>query len=226
MNTSIINSNQPLTMSSREIAKTVGATHDSVLKTIRSLVERGVVSGNEAQYQHEQNKQWYPEFNLDYRNTMVVVSGYSPELRAAVVDRWLELEERANPKALTQDEQLLQLAQGVIRLTQERDEAIRTKAQINDKRTATLMNKASQDAKRIKKLEDQLQDQGEYLAIIPAGLPQYVDTETKTHAQSWRVLKEMSIAMEKDIKKVDDPRYGKVNTYHVDVIAAFRKLYC
>lgn len=218
--------NQPLTMSSREIAKTVGATHDSVLKTIRSLVERGVVSGNETQYQHEQNKQWYPEFNLDYRNTMVVVSGYSPELRAAVVDRWLELEESARPKALTQDEQLLQLAQGVIRLTQERDEAIRTKAQINDKRTATLMNKASQDAKRIKKLEDQLQDQGEYLAIIPAGLPQYVDTETKAHVQSWRVLKEMSIAMEKDIKKVDDPRYGKVNTYHVDVISAFRKLYC
>lgn len=45
----------PLTMSSREIALVVGATHDSVLKTVRQLVERGVVFGNETPYTHPQN---------------------------------------------------------------------------------------------------------------------------------------------------------------------------
>lgn len=83
---------QTLTMSSREIADLTGSTHDNVLKTVRSLVDRGVVSGNETPYVHPQNGQTYSEFKLDYRNTMVVVSGYTPELRARIIDRWMELE--------------------------------------------------------------------------------------------------------------------------------------
>ncbi|MGW8423250.1 Rha family transcriptional regulator [Comamonas sp. HJ-2] len=82
----------PLTMSSREIAWYVGTQHDSVLKTIRQLIERGVVFGNETLYTHSQNQQAYPEFLLDYRNTMVVVSGYSAEVRAKIIDRWQALE--------------------------------------------------------------------------------------------------------------------------------------
>jgi phage antirepressor YoqD-like protein/phage regulator Rha-like protein len=79
-------------MSSREIADLTGSTHDNVLKTIRALVERGVVSGNETPYVHPQNGQTYSEFRLDFRNTMIVVSGYSPELRARIIDRWQQLE--------------------------------------------------------------------------------------------------------------------------------------
>lgn len=87
--------NVPVTMSSREIAELVESSHDNVLKTIRSLVARGVVSGNETPYVHPQNGQTYPEFKLDYRNTMVVASGYSAELRAKIVDKWIALEEGA-----------------------------------------------------------------------------------------------------------------------------------
>ncbi|KAA8385901.1 hypothetical protein FKW31_07925 [Acetobacter sp. DmW_136] len=79
-------------MSSREIAKLTGSTHDNVLKTIRGLIKKGVVSGNETPYIHPQNGQTYKEFHLDYRNTMVVTSGYSVELRAKIIDRWIELE--------------------------------------------------------------------------------------------------------------------------------------
>lgn len=92
--------NGPLTMSSREIAELTGSSHDNVLKTIRALVAKGVVSGNETPYVHSQNGQTYKEFLLDYRNTMIVVSGYSPELRAKIIDRWMELEEGTTPKAL------------------------------------------------------------------------------------------------------------------------------
>ena len=87
--------NGSLTMTSREIAEVTGSTHDNVLKTIRALVERGVVFGNETPYIHPQNRQTYTEFRLDYRNTMVVVSGYSPELRARIIDRWQYLEQQA-----------------------------------------------------------------------------------------------------------------------------------
>ena len=84
-----------LTMSSREIAELTGSTHDNVLKTIRALVAKGVVSGNETPYVHPQNGQTYKEFRLGYRDTMVVVSGYSVELRARIIDRWQQLEEQA-----------------------------------------------------------------------------------------------------------------------------------
>lgn len=83
-----------VTMSSREIAELTGSTHDNVLKTVRALVDKGVVSGNETPYIHPQNRQTYAEFRLNYRDTMVVVSGYSVELRARIIDRWQDLEEQ------------------------------------------------------------------------------------------------------------------------------------
>ncbi|MGQ3051068.1 MAG: phage antirepressor KilAC domain-containing protein [Roseateles sp.] len=88
---------QAPTMTSREIAELVKTSHDSVLKTVRALIERGVVSGNETPYTHPQNGQTYSEFRLNYRDTMVVASGYSVELRAKVIDRWQELEAQGAP---------------------------------------------------------------------------------------------------------------------------------
>ncbi|OHC34957.1 MAG: DNA-binding protein [Pseudomonadales bacterium RIFCSPLOWO2_12_60_38] len=79
-------------MSSREIAELTGSSHDNVLKTIRSLVVKGVVSSNDTPYVHAQNGQVYREFLLTQRDTLVVVSGYSVELRAKIIDRWQELE--------------------------------------------------------------------------------------------------------------------------------------
>ena len=86
-----------MTMSSREIAYITSSTHDNVLKSIRKLVSEGVVSCNETQYRHEQNNQMYPEFTLNFRDTMVVVSGYSAELRARIIDRWQQLEQESKP---------------------------------------------------------------------------------------------------------------------------------
>ena len=85
------------TMTSREIAELVGSTHDNVLKTVRRLISEGVVFGNDTPYTHPQNGQTYTEFKLDFRNTMVVASGYSAELRARIIDRWQELEAQAAP---------------------------------------------------------------------------------------------------------------------------------
>jgi phage antirepressor YoqD-like protein len=82
------------TMSSREIAELTGSTHDNVLKTIRGLVAKGVVSSNDTPYVHPQNGQVYREFLLTQRDSLVVVSGYSVELRARIIDRWQELESR------------------------------------------------------------------------------------------------------------------------------------
>lgn len=103
----LIPTNPSATMSSREIAELTGSTHDNVLKTIRGLVGKGVVFGNETPYRHPQNGQIYGEFLLSFRDTMVVVSGYSAEMRARIIDRWQELEKQvaapADPLMLLND---------------------------------------------------------------------------------------------------------------------------
>ncbi len=108
MNTNVTPGNTPISatrfgqspnvsrhMSSREIAELIGSSHDNVLKTIRALVAKGVVSSNDTPYVHPQNGQVYREFLLSQRDTLVVVSGYSVELRARIIDRWQELEAQA-----------------------------------------------------------------------------------------------------------------------------------
>lgn len=112
------------TMTSRELSRVVNATHDSVLKTIRRLVVEGVVSSNETPYKHEQNGQQYPEFLLNYRDTMVVASGYSAELRARVIDRWLELEAAAKASASA----IPQSFSAALRLAAEQAEVIEAQA--------------------------------------------------------------------------------------------------
>jgi phage antirepressor YoqD-like protein len=86
-----------LTMDSREIAEIVGVRHDNVLRDIRTQLGQlpGGVLRFEDTYQNEQNGQTYRCFKLPYRETMILVSGYSVELRAKVVDRWIELERQA-----------------------------------------------------------------------------------------------------------------------------------
>ena len=83
-------------MSSREIAKLVNSKHGDVKRSAERLVSGGVLSAPLAHtpYQHEQNGQWYEEFWLNKRDSLVLVARLSPEFTAAVVDRWQELEQR------------------------------------------------------------------------------------------------------------------------------------
>lgn len=81
-------------MSSREVAELTGKSHDNVLRDARSLAKKGVLKSEETPYLHPQNGQSYPEFMLTQRDALVLVSGYNPELRAKIIDRWQELEAR------------------------------------------------------------------------------------------------------------------------------------
>lgn len=99
------------TMSSREMAALCEKQHDNVLKTIRLLIERGVVLNTIPQtYVHEQNGQRYTEFLSDKRDSLVIVARLSPEFTAAVVDRWQELEKSAQPQIPQSFAEALQLA--------------------------------------------------------------------------------------------------------------------
>lgn len=81
------------TMSSREIAELTGKEHYNVLRDISRMLSELKVPplSFEGSYRAADNTM-RPCFNLPKRETLILVSGYSVELRARIIDRWQELE--------------------------------------------------------------------------------------------------------------------------------------
>jgi phage antirepressor YoqD-like protein/phage regulator Rha-like protein len=132
------------TMSSREIAELCEARHNDVVATIVRLFDQGVLRES-----RKTTRTVAPEgggrptqvYDLTKRDTLVVVSGYSAELRARIIDRWQELEQRArqpaDPMAALNDPAtmrtlLLSYSEKVIDL-EERNAKLAPKAQALDR---------------------------------------------------------------------------------------------
>lgn len=90
--------NSSLTMSSREIADLCGKEHDNVRRDVKNLAERLSLKFEE---KAEPSAGGRPSkvYHLPKRECLILVSGYSVELRARIIDRWMELEEQAAPPA-------------------------------------------------------------------------------------------------------------------------------
>jgi phage regulator Rha-like protein len=97
-------------MSSLEIAELTGKLHKNVLADIRRmLTELGLQPADfSARYRDEKGEVRVCA-HLPKRETMILITGYSVPMRAAVVDRWAELEAKlpAPPPVSQQTEQLL-----------------------------------------------------------------------------------------------------------------------
>ncbi len=91
-----------MTMSSLEIAKLTGKEHFNVLVDIRKMLEELELGDLKFQdtYLSAQKKQM-PCFNLPKRECFILVSGYNLKLRAAIIDRWQELENQSKPSMPT-----------------------------------------------------------------------------------------------------------------------------
>lgn len=84
-------------MSSREIAKLTGKLHRNVMRDATNMLVE--LHGLEVALKFEHyyiasNGKRNPELLLPKRETLILVSGYSVELRARIIDRWMELEEQ------------------------------------------------------------------------------------------------------------------------------------
>lgn len=87
--------NKEISLTSLEIAELTGKEHFHVIRDIETYLEK-VVEGGISKfgdtYQNTQNKQSYKYYRLPKREVLILVSGYSVELRAKIIDRLEYLE--------------------------------------------------------------------------------------------------------------------------------------
>jgi len=228
-----------IAMTTVEIAQRTGKEHRHVKRDAeRMLLE---LHGKDVpifghiykdSYGREQNCYLLPK-----REVIILVSGYSIPLRAKIVDMLEELEselmknqvaipdftnpsEAARAWADIYDQKQLAFAQ--------RDEAIRTKAHINNKKTATAMATASVLSRQNKKLKEKLGDGEKYKTVkaIP-WLRKYFDLRIKpkpAYQQIGKKLTNLSNFLGFEIRKIKtDSEWDTVNAYHVDVINQFEQ---
>ena len=118
--------------------------------------------------------------------------------------------------------------QEVKALTAERDEAIRTKAEIGSRREAKAMNTASQKSKECEKLREQVGDSKTYKAAkaIP-WLSEYFNTRNRGLYNSLAAkLKKVEACMPPEFAHImiDDSQYGQIKAYHIGVIEKLHEM--
>ena len=111
-----LNTTATLTMSSREIAELTGKAHKNVLADIRTMLvglgeAAAEFSATASVTGPNKSKRSIEVYNLPKRETLILVSGYSVELRARIIDRWMELEAQAQAQPITATEVSMLMAQ-------------------------------------------------------------------------------------------------------------------
>ena len=119
---SIIQENQPLTMSTREIAKLLGKQHSNIKVSAERLAEKGTIAVQGSNFEHNGNT--YEEYLLEKRDCFILVAQNCPEFTAAIVDRWQELESKEKPQLPQTFAEALQLAADQAKLIEQQSEKI------------------------------------------------------------------------------------------------------
>lgn len=116
--------NEVQTMTSREIAELTGKRHGDVIRDIRNIE---LQLEDDANLRHERfqsltdTRGYTSEYLLNKKQTLLLVSGYNVLLRARIIDRWEELEQKQHVPALNLNDpkQLLGLLQNYAERTLE-----------------------------------------------------------------------------------------------------------
>lgn len=114
MKTELVINGTPM-MSTKEIAKLVGKRHDNAIRDVWEMLDSLYgISKDSSDLRNYKNQQvtlvsgvvacidsrgFVSEFLLDRRHTEILITGYDVKRRAAVIDRWFDLEtDKAQPR--------------------------------------------------------------------------------------------------------------------------------
>lgn len=216
-----------VTMSSREIAKLTKKEHKHVIRDIWDMLsDLYGIDKDGPDLDHKKNQTvtlsdgvevtvdyrgYVSHFRLDKPHVECLLTGYSAVLRMKVIKHIYKLEEQINRRSLPSNykEALLALVQAETEKEQiafERDQAVETKAWIGEKREATAMATASVAVRAKNKLAERLGESKNYAAIIPV--------EKRLNQKfKWQPLRKWCQENGVEPHKVDDPRFGSVNSW-------------
>lgn len=203
------NGNDEDTMSSLQIADVVKSRHNDVKRSIRRLADRGVIQLTPLAEVKNHLGQTVEVYNVNERDSYIVVAQLSPEFTAALVDEWQRL--KNGGLSIPNFSDPASAARAWAEQYEARQIAERTKAEIGHRREATAMNTASQAVKKVNKLEIEMDRNQQYATVKRM--------EKLWHGQkfNWRELKYTAIEMGIPPVDVFDANYGTVKAYHADV---------
>ena len=237
-----INEKEIPAVTSLQVAEVFGKNHRDVLRDIRNVQSKCSMEFNERNFAlveyADAKGEKRPMYLLSKDGLMMVTMGYTTPEAMAIKESYIaefnrmeeELRNRVpglpnfdNPalaaRAWAEQYERRQIAEA------QRDEAIRTKAQIGSKREATAMATASAAVRKVNALEDEL-GRGKLFKAVKA-IPWLLDEFEPSkgmYSVVGKHLKKLSAELGYTVAKIIVPEFPDgINAYHVDVIAAFRK---
>ncbi|AUS00471.1 antirepressor protein [Vibrio phage 1.275.O._10N.286.54.E11] len=155
----LITSNQPLTMSTREIAKLLDKQHSHIKVSAERLSEKGTIALRGSKFEHNGNI--YEEYLLEKRDCLILVAQNCPEFTAAIVDRWQLLEEAQKPQLPQSFAEALQLAANQAKMLEEASPKVEFHDKlVNDAATFSFRDAAKKIQQRPNKFTEWLRLEG------------------------------------------------------------------
>ena len=211
MNELLQKSFNTLTMSSREIATLCDKRHSDVKRDIEVLTEQLDVDVSKFAhiYLDSMNRQ-QTEYLLDKDTCLCLVAGYNAKLRMAIIKRWQELEQANTPT-----DPLLMIAHMA-------QQAYETK--ILAQQVAHRQDSIEHTVKEIQAKQEALTDSSNFFSVLAfANLHEIGLTNGKLSALSKKAGK-YSEKLGMAVGTISDPRWGRVKTYHKDVLTELFEL--
>lgn len=235
-----LNGKQIPAVTSQQVAEAFGKEHRHVLRDIRETIDKCSESFTApnfglSEYTDSTGRK-LPMYLLSKDGLMMVTMGYTtPEamrIKEAYIARFNEMEEQLrsaspaipdfqNPalaaRAWAEQYERRQIAEA------QRDEAIRTKAEIGSRREATSMATASAAVRQRDALADKL-GEGKHWKSVKAipWLLEVFGPSRGMYSVVGKKLAQLGERMGKPSREIEDATYGTIKAHHVDVIEAFR----
>ncbi len=225
--------NDRVVVSSRDVARVFEKEHGKVIRDIRNLdcsEEFGQSNFGLTSFEDSQGRS-QPQYLMTRDGFTFLAMGFTGAKAAQFKEAYIaafnrmeaELREKLPPRdyaaalrAYADEVERRELAE------KQREYAIRTKAEIGERREATAMNTASQAMKRCNKLENEIGNGKTWKrAKGIKWLTEYFAPSQGMWSAIGKRLKKISTEMGFEVRRVEDSEYGAVNVYHINVIDMF-----
>lgn len=141
----LINIQNEITMTSLDIAELTDKQHGHIVRDIEEqLGQLGGLSKFGDTYQHPQNKQVYKMYRLPKREVLILISGYSVQLRAKIIDKLEELEKQVRNQTPQLPQTYLEALESLVE-SEKRNQALQERIEQDKPKVAFADSVASSD---------------------------------------------------------------------------------